>query len=98
MSMSMTHKQAQALAFIERYQADNKGVSPSFEELKDELQLKSKSGVHRLVTALVERGRLTRRPNRARAFEIVKEDVLAGIPSRVLIAELARRAEERRAA
>lgn len=98
MAMSLTHMQAQCLAFIESYQAENNGVSPSFEELKDELQLKSKSGVHRLVEALVERGRLTRRPNRARAFEIVRDEPLAGIPSHVLIAELARRGEERRAA
>lgn len=98
MAISTTHKQAETLAFIERYQADNNGVSPSFEELKDALQLKSKSGVHRLIEGLVERGRLTRLPNRARSFQIVKDDVLAGIPTRVLIAELARRSEERRAA
>ena len=49
-----------------------KGVSPSFEEMKEALNLKSKSGIHRLITALEERGFIKRLPHRARALEIVK--------------------------
>ncbi|MEO1155549.1 MAG: S24 family peptidase, partial [Pseudomonadota bacterium] len=48
------------------------GVSPSFDEMKDALELKSKSGIHRLITALEERGYIRRLPHRARALEVVK--------------------------
>jgi repressor LexA len=48
------------------------GVSPSFDEMKDALGLKSKSGIHRLITGLVERGFITRLPHRARALEVVR--------------------------
>ena len=59
------------------------GVPPSFEEMKDALDLKSKSGIHRLITALEERGFLRRLPHRARALEIIKlpEDTASGIPA-----------------
>lgn len=67
----LTAKQKQLLLFIdERLKAG--GVSPSFEEMKDALELKSKSGVHRLVSALEERGFVRRLPNRARALEVLK--------------------------
>jgi repressor LexA len=67
----LTRKQQELLAFIdERLQAD--GVSPSFEEMKDALQLRSKSGVHRLVNALEERRFIRRLPNRARALEVLQ--------------------------
>ena len=75
----LTPKQHELLCFIhERLQAS--GVSPSFEEMKDALDLKSKSGVHRLISALEERGFLRRLPNRARALEVLRqpEDVTAG--------------------
>lgn len=95
MSMSLTRAQAELLAFIERFQAENDGVSPSFEEMKQALGLASKSGVHRLIEALVERGRIARRPNRARALEIPGEPparpVLESFTSRELVEELARR-------
>ena len=66
----LTAKQQQLLRFIQtRLDAD--GVSPSFEEMKEALDLKSKSGVHRLINALEERGFIRRLPNRARALEIV---------------------------
>lgn len=65
----LTRQQKNLLLFInERLQSD--GVAPSFEEMRDALDLKSKSGVHRMVQALVERGFLERLPNRARALEV----------------------------
>ncbi len=67
----LTPKQHELLAFIHERLAES-GVSPSFEEMKDALELKSKSGVHRLISALEERGFIRRLPNRARALEIVK--------------------------
>ena len=67
----LTKKQHQLLTFIhERMQSD--GVAPSFDEMKAALGLKSKSGIHRLITALEERGFLRRLPHRARALEVVK--------------------------
>ena len=67
----LTRKQLELLLFInERLKED--GVSPSFEEMKDALNLQSKSGIHRLILALEERGFLRRMPNRARALEVMK--------------------------
>lgn len=67
----LTRKQQLLLQFIhERMQED--GVPPSFDEMKDALELKSKSGIHRLITALEERGFIRRLPNRARALEVIK--------------------------
>ncbi len=67
----LTKKQRDLLVFIRDRVADG-GVPPSFDEMKDALDLKSKSGIHRLITGLVERGYLQRLPNRARALEVVK--------------------------
>ncbi|MEL6365497.1 MAG: transcriptional repressor LexA [Pseudomonadota bacterium] len=67
----LTKKQKELLVFIQERIRDS-GVSPSFDEMKDALQLKSKSGVHRLVTALEERGFVRRLPNRARALEVLR--------------------------
>lgn len=67
----LTRKQLDLLNFInKRLQRD--GVPPSFEEMKEALDLRSKSGIHRLITALEERGFIRRLPHRARAIEIVK--------------------------
>ncbi|MCK0208440.1 transcriptional repressor LexA [Starkeya koreensis] len=67
----LTRKQHELLLFInDRLQKD--GVPPSFEEMKDALDLRSKSGIHRLITALEERGFIRRLPNRARALEVVR--------------------------
>lgn len=67
----LTKKQHQLLLFIhERMNQD--GVAPSFDEMKEALDLKSKSGIHRLIMALEERGFLRRLPNRARALEVMK--------------------------
>jgi len=67
----LTAKQHQLLLFIRDRLADT-GVSPSFDEMKDALGLKSKSGVHRLINALEERGFIRRMANRARALEIIR--------------------------
>ncbi len=67
----LTAKQKELLLFI--HQRINKdGVSPSFDEMKEALNLASKSGIHRLITALEERGFIRRLPNRARALEVLK--------------------------
>ena len=67
----LTAKQRELLLFIDqRLQSD--GISPSFDEMREALDLKSKSGVHRLISALEERGFIRRLPNRARALEVVK--------------------------
>jgi repressor LexA len=67
----LTAKQRELLLFIDgRLKQD--GVSPSFDEMREALELKSKSGVHRLISALEERGFIRRLPNRARALEVLK--------------------------
>ena len=68
----LTAKQHELLLFIQR-KLEETGISPSFEEMKEALELKSKSGVHRLISALEERGFLRRLPNRARALEVLRE-------------------------
>ena len=75
----LTAKQHELLLFIQR-KLEETGISPSFEEMKEALELKSKSGVHRLISALEERGFLRRLPNRARALEVLREpeDVRTG--------------------
>jgi repressor LexA len=67
----LTAKQHELLMFIDRRLKDG-GISPSFDEMREALDLKSKSGVHRLISALEERGIIRRLPNRARALEVVK--------------------------
>lgn len=73
----LTRKQYDLLIYIQGY-LDQKGLPPSFDEMRDALNLKSKSGIHRLVGALEERGFIRRLPHRARAVEIVRlpEDIL----------------------
>lgn len=67
----LTRKQHELLMYIHE-RIKESGVSPSFDEMKDALDLASKSGIHRLITALEERGFLRRLPHRARALEVVK--------------------------
>ncbi|MEM6710960.1 MAG: transcriptional repressor LexA [Pseudomonadota bacterium] len=67
----LTPKQHELLMFIHERLRET-GVPPSFDEMKDALDLKSKSGIHRLITALEERGFIRRLPNRARAMEVVR--------------------------
>jgi repressor LexA len=67
----LTRKQHELLIFIDRHLKET-GFSPSFEEMKAALNLRSKSGIHRLISALEERGFLSRRHHRARALEVVR--------------------------
>jgi repressor LexA len=67
----LTAKQHELLLFIDNRLKSN-GISPSFDEMREALDLKSKSGVHRLISALEERGFIRRLPNRARALEVLK--------------------------
>ena len=75
----LTRKQHELLMFIHE-RIKETGVSPSFDEMKEALDLASKSGIHRLITALEERGFLRRLPHRARALEVVRlpEEATAG--------------------
>ncbi len=68
----LTRKQHELIRFIQ-VRLEESGVSPSFEEMKEALDLKSKSGVHRLISALEERGFIRRLPNRARALEVLRQ-------------------------
>lgn len=67
----LTAKQRELLLFIDK-SLKGSGISPSFDEMREALELKSKSGVHRLISALEERGFIRRLPNRARALEVLK--------------------------
>lgn len=79
----LTKKQHQLLLFIKK-RLDSAGVAPSFDEMKEALDLKSKSGIHRLISALEERGFIRRLPHRARALEVLKmpeiEEEAAAVP------------------
>src|ERR1700760_2887815 len=76
----LTAKQRELLLFIDN-RIKESGISPSFDEMREALDLKSKSGVHRLISALEERGFIRRLPNRARALEVIKlpESVAHGV-------------------
>jgi repressor LexA len=67
----LTRKQHELLLFIHERMKES-GIPPSFDEMKDALDLASKSGIHRLITALEERGFIRRLPNRARALEVIR--------------------------
>ncbi|MFM7301775.1 MAG: transcriptional repressor LexA [Alphaproteobacteria bacterium] len=67
----LTRKQHELLMFIDKHLRET-GFSPSFEEMKEALNLRSKSGIHRLITALEDRGLLRRRAHRARALEVMR--------------------------
>ena len=76
----LTRKQYELLRFIHERLKES-GVPPSFDEMKEALDLRSKSGIHRLITALEERGFIRRLPNRARAIEVIRlpESVAHGV-------------------
>src|SRR5437773_3995529 len=76
----LTRKQYELLMFINK-RLNEGGVSPSFDEMKEALKLKSKSGIHRLITGLEERGFLRRLPHRARALQVLKLPDAAGLPA-----------------
>jgi len=79
----LTRKQLELLRFIHE-RLKEAGVPPSFDEMKDALDLRSKSGIHRLITALEERGFIRRLPNRARAIDVVRlpDSVAQGVGGR----------------
>ncbi|PJI87689.1 transcriptional repressor LexA [Sphingomonas koreensis] len=93
----LTKKQHELICFIAD-RLNETGVSPSFEEMKDALDLKSKSGVHRLISALEERGFLRRLPNRARALEVLRMPERAepkkAVPAKDNVVTLARPAPQ----
>lgn len=76
----LTRKQHELLRFIQERLRES-GVPPSFDEMKDALDLRSKSGIHRLIMALEERGFIRRLPNRARALEVIKMPDGLGAPT-----------------
>jgi repressor LexA len=76
----LTRKQNELLLFINK-RLNEAGVSPSFDEMKEALRLKSKSGIHRLITGLEERGFLRRLPHRARALQVLKLPDAAALPA-----------------
>src|ERR1043166_9005879 len=94
----LTKKQRELLQFIQERLADN-GISPSFDEMKEALGLKSKSGVHRLITGLEERGFIKRLPHRARALDVVRlpEDQTAKAAQAAQATQAGRAGEDRRA-
>jgi len=75
----LTRKQHELLLFILDH-CNTTGTSPSFEEMKEALKLRSKSGIHRLVTALEERGFIRRHPHRARALEVIRVPEIKKVP------------------
>jgi repressor LexA len=81
MLIMLTRKQSELLRLINETLQET-GVPPSFDEMKDALGLKSKSGIHRLILALEERGFIRRLPNRARALEVLRMPEAAGIVAR----------------
>ena len=83
----LTRKQYELLVYIDRHLKQT-GFSPSFEEMKDALNLKSKSGIHRLISALEERGYLARRHHRARALDVLR------LPDNMMSREIAAAAPE----
>lgn len=77
----LTRKQRDLLNFIQAKTQENNGVCPSFEEMRSHMQLKSKSGIHRLVLALEQRGFVRRIPHCARAIEVIKAPSQMTAPS-----------------
>src|SRR5579862_8347712 len=76
----LTKKQHELLTFINQRLVAT-GVAPSFDEMKDALKLRSKSGIHRLISGLEERGFIRRLPHRARALEVIKLPEESAAPS-----------------
>lgn len=70
--MSLTKKQSELLTFIDGYIKESHGVAPSFDEMAAAVQQASKSGVHRLIEALEDKGYIRRLPHRARAIDVIR--------------------------
>lgn len=80
MSYAMTRKQKEAYDYIAACLQDT-GVPPSFQEITDALGLRSKSGTHRIITALEERGKIVRLPNRARSIALADDNLFLRLPA-----------------
>lgn len=80
MSYSLTRKQKDCYDFIAARLAEV-GVSPSFDEMMVHLDLRSKSGVHRIILALIERGKIVRLPNRARSITLADDNLFLRLPA-----------------
>src|SRR5438445_4155456 len=85
----LTRKQHELLTFINQRLAAT-GVAPSFDEMKDALNLRSKSGIHRLISGLEERGFIRRLPHRARALEVIRLPEETAAPANAPAAERGR--------
>jgi repressor LexA len=90
----LTQRQRQLLQFIQQYMGTH-GVCPSFEEMRGALRLRSKSGIHRLISALEERGYIRRLAYRARALEVVRPAGDAAVEATAILASLPRPTPER---
>lgn len=80
MSYATTRRQKDCYDFIAARIAET-GISPSFDEMADALGLRSKSGIHRIITALVERGKIVRLPNRARSIALADDNLFLRLPA-----------------
>lgn len=89
--IGLTKQQRRLVEFIQTYMARSSGVSPSYVQMQEALGLASKSGVHRIISALEERGAIRRLPGRARAIEVIHQDDLQSASTDALAAELERR-------
>jgi len=90
--IGLTQRQAELLAFIQQYQAEHGGVSPSFDEMMASTGGTSKSRIFHLLRLLEEKGRIRRLRHKSRAIEVVRENRLSAFTDRELVAELDRRA------
>lgn len=93
MAVSTTHRQRELLDYIKLYIDRTGGIAPSFEEMRQAINMGSKAGISALLTSLEQRGKIVRIRHRDRAIRILPDDPFDGIPSHMLIAELARRGE-----
>lgn len=89
--IGLTAQQSRLLTYLRRYLDSSGGVAPSFTEMMEAIGIASKSGVHRLLTALEERNHIRRVRDRARAIELVNQTGLSAVSTADLIAELERR-------
>lgn len=89
--IGLTPQQSRLLTYLRSYLDSSGGVAPCFSEMMAHMGATSKSAIHRLLSALEERGHIRRIPARARAIELVDQSDLSGVSVRALLAELRRR-------
>lgn len=86
--ISLTQHQSDLLNFLKLSIAENAGVAPTYDEMREAVGLASKSGINRLIVALEERGLIRRLPGRARAIEIIEHRDLQNVSDKAMAAEL----------